>query len=105
MTTAKKGIPVFGDRSVWDVINYPAFHASDLDAGTPIYHVPTGLVVGDILVWDGTKWQRVPRDTGWTASSLVSVKTLDAEDTDEITIARTLASLITALKTMGILGG
>lgn len=49
-------IPLQGDRSAWDVDNYPARHASDLNSSTPVNHVPAGGSSGDGLVWNGTKW-------------------------------------------------
>jgi hypothetical protein len=48
--------PLPGDRAAHDVTNHPTLHASDLEAGTPIYHVPAGATTGDVLTWDGTKW-------------------------------------------------
>jgi hypothetical protein len=53
MTTV---IPLKGDRSAHDALAYPTKHASDLEAGTPVYHVPVGAVVGQTVRWDGTKW-------------------------------------------------
>lgn len=49
-------IPIEGDRAAFDSVNYPAVHASDLEAGTPVQHNPTGASVGDAPVWDGAKW-------------------------------------------------
>ena len=48
--------PKAGDRSAHDVVGFPEVHASDLEAGTPIHHVPEGGTEDDILTWDGGKW-------------------------------------------------
>lgn len=48
--------PKAGDRSAFDVTNFPEVHASDLEADTPIHHVPAGATTGDTLRWDGAKW-------------------------------------------------
>lgn len=53
--TDKYGIPLFGDRSAWNVDDYPSYHASDLEAANPVYHLPTSET-DQIPVWDGTKW-------------------------------------------------
>jgi microcystin-dependent protein len=48
--------PLSGDRAAHDVSNHPGKHASDLEAGTPIHHVPAGSTNGDTLTWNGSKW-------------------------------------------------
>jgi hypothetical protein len=45
-----------GDRSAWDVANYPARHASDISTGLEVYHNPAGAGVGQAPVWDGDEW-------------------------------------------------
>lgn len=50
------GIPVWSDRSAWDVLNYSDRHAYDIDAGIGQYHLPQGTNIGDILVWNGSVW-------------------------------------------------
>jgi len=57
--------PLFGDRSAWDVDGYPVRHASDIDAGLPVYHVGPGNAIGDAPVWDGDEW--VPTDVATQA--------------------------------------
>ena len=49
-------IPLPGDRSAHDVDNYPARHASDLEANAPKYHTPLPGDTGNVLQSDGTKW-------------------------------------------------
>jgi len=49
-------IPIKGDRSAHDSINYPGYHANDLENGTPIQHLPANPTVGNIPKWDGQKW-------------------------------------------------
>lgn len=54
---ANNGIPMKGDRSARDVINFPAEHASDLENGADqIHHLPAPGTAGNIVVDDGTKW-------------------------------------------------
>ncbi len=48
-------IPLRGDRAAHDSKGYPRLHASDLDAGTPIQHLPT-VAEGQLPQWDGTQW-------------------------------------------------
>jgi hypothetical protein len=54
--------PLKGDRSAHDSVNYPGYHAKDLEDGTPIQHLPTGPSSGDVPVWDGSKWVNTPQD-------------------------------------------
>lgn len=49
-------IPLRSDRSAHNDVAYPELHAKDLDDGTPIHHLPDATDVGDMPVWDGTKW-------------------------------------------------
>jgi len=63
--------PLKGDRSAWDVDSYPILHASDIDAGLPVYHVGPGGIVGQAPVWDGDEW--VPTDVA-TQAELDAVK-------------------------------
>ena len=45
-----------GDRSAFDVENYPEKHASDIDDGASLYHLPAPGTVGNIPIDDGTHW-------------------------------------------------
>jgi hypothetical protein len=45
-----------GDRSAFDVENYPEKHASDIDDGAALYHLPAPGTVGNIPIDDGTNW-------------------------------------------------
>lgn len=49
-------VPVWGDRSAWDVLNCATRHAYDINAGIGLYHLPPGTNAGDILVWNGAAW-------------------------------------------------
>ena len=60
--------PLKGDRSAWDSINYPEYHANDLENGTPIQHLPVNPAVGNIPRWDGSKWVNSV-DTGGSSGS------------------------------------
>jgi len=55
-------IPLWGDRSAWDVVNYPDRHARDINDGTASYHLPPVGDDGDILtVVGGTPaWGAIP---------------------------------------------
>lgn len=53
-------IPIKSDRSARDSKGYPAYHATDLEDGTPVQHNPTGANAGDAPVWDGSKWVATP---------------------------------------------
>jgi hypothetical protein len=55
MPAASRGTTLQGSRSAHDVTT-PALHASDLEATTPKYHVPTGTATHQTIIWDGTKW-------------------------------------------------
>lgn len=48
-------IPLRGDRAAHDSKSYPRLHASDLDAGTPVQHLPT-VEEEQLPQWDGEKW-------------------------------------------------
>lgn len=48
-----------GDRSAYDVDNYPEKHASDINAGNYLYHLPAPGTAGNIPIDDGDEW--VPR--------------------------------------------
>lgn len=65
-------IPLKGDRSAWDVDNYPGRHASDLDGSAPVNHVPAGSSTGDVPTWDGSKY--VAQAPG--AASIPSIMTI-----------------------------
>ncbi len=54
-----KGKPLDGDRSAKDVINYPGFHATDIEAGTLRRHLPEPGAAGGTVESDGTDWQRI----------------------------------------------
>lgn len=49
-------IPIKSDRAARDSKNYPTFHATDLEDGTPMQHLPTATSVNDIPYWDGEKY-------------------------------------------------
>lgn len=50
-------IPLKGDRSAFDSYGYPTLHASDLEAGTPVQHLPiVSSGSGNVPIWDGAKW-------------------------------------------------
>jgi hypothetical protein len=53
-------IPLRGDRDARDSLGYPSLHASDLEANTPVQHMPTDADVGQVPSWDGDKW--IPDD-------------------------------------------
>lgn len=52
------GIPVFGDRGIWDVLTSgsPGLHARDIYDGYPTYHLPDNAEVGQVPIWDGYKY-------------------------------------------------
>jgi len=50
-----RGIPVAGDRSAWEVDDYPEKHASDLNDEEPRYHNPWPMADGEAAVSDGDK--------------------------------------------------
>lgn len=57
ITTAVVGDVMPGDRSAWDVVDYPEYHANDIANNTPLYHMPSdNRAVGDIAYWNGSKW-------------------------------------------------
>ena len=72
-TTAGSGTiqALRGDRSAWDVVNYPAFHAKDIEDSNPVYHNPAGAATGQAPVWNGSEW--VPTDIT-TQAELDAVK-------------------------------
>jgi hypothetical protein len=45
-----------GDRSAYDVDNYPEKHASDINAGNALYHLPTPENADYFLTDDGDSW-------------------------------------------------
>lgn len=49
-------VPIRGDRSAHDSLNYPDDHASDLDAGTPVQHLPQNALTGQVPVWVVDEW-------------------------------------------------
>jgi hypothetical protein len=51
-----EGRKLHGSDSAWDVANNDIEHASDIADGSPTRHAPLGAAIGDILVWDGSKW-------------------------------------------------
>lgn len=57
-------IPLRGDRAARDSLGYPSLHASDLEAGTPVQHMPDGAASGDAPVWNGTVWVPSPVTSG-----------------------------------------
>lgn len=62
MTTANKGVPLFGDRSAWNVNNHADLHASDLDASAPVRHVPLPGADGALIQSASGVWTRVAFD-------------------------------------------
>jgi len=50
-------IPVKGDRSAFDDINYPTRHAADLEAGLPTHHLPADANEGESPVWRTNHWE------------------------------------------------
>jgi hypothetical protein len=50
-------IPIKGDRSAFDDIDYPEKHSADLEAGTPIHHLPINASEGDTIVWRTDHWE------------------------------------------------
>lgn len=50
-----RGTPLAGDRSAWEVDDYPEKHASDLNDEEPRYHNPWPLADGEAAVSDGDK--------------------------------------------------
>jgi len=55
-------VPLRGDRAAHDDIGYPGLHASDLDAGTPVHHLPTATA-DQLPLWDGSKWVAVDKSS------------------------------------------
>jgi len=53
-------IPLKGDRSARDDVNYPSLHSKGIEDGNQTIHLPPGTSVGDIAYWDGTKWTTQP---------------------------------------------
>lgn len=49
-------IPLSGDRSAFDDVNYPELHSQGVANSSPTIHVPEGVNIGDLAVWDGAKW-------------------------------------------------
>lgn len=49
-------IPLKSDRAARDSRQFPAFHATDLEAGVSVQHLPQNAEVGEAPVWDGTKY-------------------------------------------------
>jgi hypothetical protein len=51
-------IPLKGDRSAWDTVDYPNKHARDVELGTPSIHVPIPTTPNSSLVSDpsGQYW-------------------------------------------------
>jgi hypothetical protein len=48
--------PLWGDRSVVDVLDYPERHTREITEVHYHHHIPQGLNIGDIAMWDGTMW-------------------------------------------------
>ncbi len=49
--------PMWGDRSAWNVNDYPGRHASDLEDDTPIHHSPQPGSARNVQISDGTQWE------------------------------------------------
>lgn len=50
-------IPLPGDRSAFDVINYPELHGNDYVAGSGVLHLPPTSGSGAFIpVWDGEQY-------------------------------------------------
>ncbi len=54
-----EGIPLHGDRGVWDVLNYEDEHSRDINDATLRRHTPLPGAVGGLMQSDGVDWQRV----------------------------------------------
>jgi len=64
----QRGKPVDGDRSGWDVVNYPDIHAKDLKDSKPTRHTPLPTQPGDIVYsTSGSTWDtcRLPSLAGF----------------------------------------
>jgi hypothetical protein len=57
-------IPLRGDRAARDSLGYPTLHASDLEAGTPVQHLPDSASAGDAPIWNGSVWYPSPVTSG-----------------------------------------
>ena len=56
-------IPIKGDRSAFDDLNYPELHSADLEAGTPVHHMPEDATEGQTVVWRTDHWDaETPQD-------------------------------------------
>lgn len=71
-------IPLKGDRSAFDTVNYPDLHGADIAASTPTVHNPAGSTAGQVPRWDGSKWVAVEPDvvhrlSGWLADDAQTV--------------------------------
>jgi hypothetical protein len=51
-----RGAPMPGDRSAWDTIGYPDYHARDVRRAIPTLHNPQDAEVGEAPIWNGSKW-------------------------------------------------
>lgn len=87
-------IPLRGDRSAWDNIDYPQLHARDLDTNSPLHHLPTptsGSGKNYELYWDGSKWSAVEATSGSGSSgsgSSLDIEFVYGEDiTDQVPLA------------------
>jgi len=44
-------IPLRGDRAAHDALTYPELHATDLEQGKPLYHLPDPVQPDDLVMW------------------------------------------------------
>lgn len=63
-------IPLKGDRSAFDVNNYPSLHSSDIENGEYLYHLPqTSGSSPQVPVWDGDEYIAMSVDQITSGSS------------------------------------
>lgn len=56
-TGIERGIPMPGDRSAWNDLDYPEVHAKDLFDGIPTHHLPPVGDDGDVLTVVAGVWE------------------------------------------------
>jgi hypothetical protein len=49
-------VPMKGDRSASDTVNYPELHATDIENGEPTVHVPHPVEGAFLYSADGVSW-------------------------------------------------
>lgn len=95
---SSKGVPLQGDRSAWDAVNYPEKHSKDIDDETYDYHTPLSNYdateapgVGDDSAdgyAPGSRWVDVTNDKAYvcldaTVGAAVWVEVMERGDYDE----------------------